>query len=267
VLNKPICVKLLFIGLLVGTAIAATSSSNAVATEVKPQPDLVKDLANTEPPPEDNDLNRLTVAALKQASDGQYLTAAAWNQAILNHNPDNPIVLFNLGNCYLRLVQTYPEALKLAQSSFEKAWTLRPDFWEAGLNLAVTQQRQGDFEEAEKTYKSLLTQSPNNPTIRINLAIIEAASERYEDALSTLTPAGKDVRAARLSAIIFMRIGKFDAARQAWKRVLILEPKGDSATIAKDRLKRLKGGETQGFPELDSDLFQLETTKEGEETH
>lgn len=266
-LIKKLCPKWLIFGLLAATAPIASSETGEVITEAEEKPDLSRDLAITEPPPKDNDLNRLTVATLKQASDGQYLTAIAWSLAILKHNPDNPIVMFNLGNCYLKIIDIYPEALMLATTAFKQTWKLRPDFWEAGLNLAVTQQKQGKINEAEKTYKTLLLEAPENATIRVNLAIILAAAEKYEDAISTLAPAGKDVTAARLSAIILMRMGKFDAARQAWKRVLLLEPKGDAALIAKDRLQRLKKGETVGFPELEADLFQLKTMKEGDETN
>ena len=111
-------------------------TGTTAATEVE-KPDLARALANTEPLPNDTDLNRLTVAALKQSKDGDFLTATAWYIAILKLYPQNAILYFDLGNCYQKLAKEYKEAKPLAKESYQKAMELRPDLWEAGLNLAV----------------------------------------------------------------------------------------------------------------------------------
>jgi Flp pilus assembly protein TadD len=234
-----------------------TGSTVALETE---KPDLTKALANTEPLPNDTDINRLTVAALKQSKDSDFLTAAAWYQAILRLHPQNAILYFNLGNCYQKLSKEYKEAKPLARENYQKAAELRPDLWEATLNLAVMDQKDGKLEDAEKTYKELLVLYPKNNTIRINLALCYLQSEKMEDALQILTPSGKDARATRLSAIILTRMNRYDDARQAWLRSLQLDPKSALGGMARNRMELLEKGEVADLTELAASLpFNSET--------
>lgn len=241
-----------------------SGAGTTVVTEAE-KPDLTKALTNTEPLPNDTDLNRLTVAALKQSKEGEYLTAAAWYQAILRLYPQNAILYFNLGNCYQKLSKEYKEAKPLARESYQKAVELRPDLWEAALNLAVMDQKDGRLEDAEKTYKDLLQRYPRNNTIRLNLALCYLQTDKMEDALEVLTPAGKDARAVRLSAIILTRQGRYDDARQAWLRSLQLDPKSALGGMAKNRMELLEKGEVADLTELAASLpFNSETEEKND---
>ncbi len=251
----------LMIWLAAGAAEVAEPSwetGTTVAAEAE-KPNLARALANTEPLPNDTDLNRLTVAALKQSKDGDFLTAAAWYIAILKLYPQNAILYYNLGNCYQKLSKDYKEAKPLAEESYQKALELRPDLWEAGLNLAVIDQKTGRMDDAEKTYKDLLVLYPKNDTIRINLALLYLQTEKLQDALEILTPAGKDARAARLSAIILTRLGRYNDARQAWLRSLQLDPKSAMGGMAKNRMELLERGEVSDLTENGSILPFSET--------
>jgi len=241
--------------------VTAASPDNVIITIAESEkPDLAKALANTEPLPNDTDLNRLTVAALKQSKEGDFLTAAAWYLATLKLYPQNAILYFNLGNCYQKLGKEYKEAKPLAKESYQKAIELRPDLWEASLNLAVIDQKAGMLDDAEKTYKDLLLRYPGNNTIRINLALCYLQTEKLEDALEILTPAAKDARAARLSAIILTRLNRYDDARQAWLRSLQLDPKSALGGMAKNRMELLEKGEISDLTELAASLpFNSET--------
>ena len=230
------------------------SEPATTTTATTEKPDLAKALANTEPPPNDTDLNRLTVAALKQSKEGDFLTAAAWYLATLKLYPQNAILYFNLGNCYSKLSDDYEDAKPLALESYRKAFELRPDLWEASFNLAVIYQQDGELETALKVYQDLLLRYPKNNSIRINLALVYLQTEKLHDALEILTPAAKDARAARLSAIILTRLGRYDDARQAWLRSLQLDPKNALGSMAKNRMDLLEKGKISDLTEISSIL-------------
>jgi Flp pilus assembly protein TadD len=258
------------LGLLLATdateVAAPTPETAATTTTAAEKPDLGKALANTEPPPNDTDLNRLTVAALKQSKKGDFLTAAAWYLATLKLYPQNAILYFDLGNCYQKLSKEYEEAKPRARESYQKAVELRPDLWEAALNLAVMDQNDGKLENAEKTYSDLLLRYPKNISIRINLALVYLQSGRLQEALDILTPAAKDARAARLSAIILTRLGRYDDARQAWLRSLQLDPKSGLGGMAKNRMDLLEKGEVSDLTEMEPSLpFNNETDEKNDQ--
>jgi tetratricopeptide (TPR) repeat protein len=259
-------VMTLLLGADVAEVSAPTPETAAPATTAAEKPDLGKALANTEPPPNDTDLNRLTVAALKQSKDGDFLTAAAWYQAIIRLYPQNAILYFNLGNCYQKLSKEYEEVTALARESYQKAVELRPDLWEASLNLAVMDQKEGRLADAEQTYSDLLKRYPKNNIIRLNLALCYLQTDRLQEALDILTPAAKDARAARLSAIILTRLGRYDDAQQAWLRSLQLDPKSALGGMAKNRMELLEKGEVDDLTEMSATLpFNSETGDNNDE--
>lgn len=102
----------------------------------------------------------------------------------LQLDPDNPAAYFDLGNA--RIMR---DELKLALTAFERATSLKPDFWEALNNQALVLYEIGNRNEAIKRWRRVL-EIENNPEPMLALAAaLHQRGTNREEALSLATTA------------------------------------------------------------------------------
>ncbi len=97
----------------------------------------------------------------------------------LQLEPDNPAAYFDLGNA--RIMR---DELKLALKAFERATSLKPDFWEALNNQALVLYEIGNRDEAIRRWRRVL-EIENNPEPMLALAAaLHQQGNNREEALS-----------------------------------------------------------------------------------
>ena len=102
----------------------------------------------------------------------------------LQLEPDNPAAYFDLGNA--RIMR---DELKLALTAFERATSLKPDFWEALNNQALVLYEIGNRDEAIKRWRRVL-EIENNPEPMLALAAaLHQRGNNREEAISLATTA------------------------------------------------------------------------------
>jgi Flp pilus assembly protein TadD/4-amino-4-deoxy-L-arabinose transferase-like glycosyltransferase len=86
-------------------------------------------------------------------------------QAQLRSDPNNPMLLINLGADYLAL-KDYPSARPILKRAVQGA----PNIWQAHNNYGIALAETGSLTEAKSELEAALKLSPNNPDITANLA-------------------------------------------------------------------------------------------------
>lgn len=121
----------------------------------------------------------------KLENSGKFSEAISCYESALNENPQNPDILFALGNVAKKM-----GAFPIAEQMFRTVYSLLPSSIEAATNLAVVISDQDRTEEAIDLYKALLANHPEHVGTWINLANtvlklgdLENAELFYEEAL------------------------------------------------------------------------------------
>ena len=135
---------------------------------------------------------------------GQLDRSRAVLEHLLRTQPEHPEALYNLG-LVLRA-----EDGEAALRALERAFALRPDFVEAGMELARAREDRGDLEEALQVLQEIVQKQPSRTDAWVNLGRVEAGMGRY-------------VR-----------------ARKAWEQALQLDPIHPQARANLEKLRRLK---------------------------
>ncbi len=86
-------------------------------------------------------------------------------QAQLRSDPNNPMLLINLGADYLAL-KDYQSALPILKRAVQAA----PNVWQAHNNYGIALAETGSLAEAKRELEAALKLSPGNPDITANLA-------------------------------------------------------------------------------------------------
>jgi len=86
-------------------------------------------------------------------------------QAQLRTDPNNPMLLINLGADYLAL-KDYPSALPILARAVQAA----PNLWQAHNNYGIALAKTGSLAEAKRELETALRLSPNNKDVLANLA-------------------------------------------------------------------------------------------------
>jgi Ca-activated chloride channel homolog len=103
--------------------------------------------------------------ALKQFIDGQL------------QNPDNPSVLYNIGNAYYKM-----KDFKAAKDHYLQALPKAPPLLKPDLlyNLGNSAFRQGELKEAVENYKAALKLNPDDQQTKENLAFVQKQLEQQQ---------------------------------------------------------------------------------------
>lgn len=183
--------------------------------------------------------------------------------------PTSPRVLYNLGNAYDRRgmldesVVQYKKAISIdpysaehynnlgcvyvqkrlyddAKKQLRIALKLEPSLALAHHNLGTVYEKEGNYKDAIKEFQIAIGLNPNSLS-HYNLACVYGHEGKLREALYhygeavALDPSS--VKALNNLGHTYLRIGMVDAAKDAWQRVLEIDPDFE---MARDNLKKLE---------------------------
>ena len=125
-------------------------------------------------------LNLEAMIALKE--DKSYVAMSKFQEA-LRTDPNNVAVRMNLGMLYIK-----HRMFKQAGIQFDRVLALMPNNQDAHLHLAIVNSgMEGyDVSKISKTYKSVLSENPDNSIAWFNLAAIQTRDKKYDQAQASL---------------------------------------------------------------------------------
>jgi Flp pilus assembly protein TadD len=183
---------------------------------------------------------------LKFSESGQHARAIEHFEQALASKPDDPRVLFALGNTARALGLARP-----AEEFFRRVLLLEPERVEALVNLANLLRAHGNFEAAELLLVPALARNPGSPELLLTLGSLYGetgdstrAREHYREALA-LRP--NYAPALGNLADLIADEGDLDAALTLYDRVLRLEPDNAQARVNRAVLHLLHGNFRDGW--------------------
>ena len=149
-----------------------------------------------------------------------------------------------LGLAYEKLAadQGDPAFLDKAEQAYRDGQSRMPTHPDLRNSLASLERRRGELDAAVGTYQAILLDDPYNASALYNLAAIFEQNSRAGEATPLLERflsfAPDDVQARVLLAKSYEDLGDLTTAREAYTRVLALDPANTGAREALDRLTR-----------------------------
>lgn len=183
---------------------------------------------------------------LKFSASGQHARAIERYEKALAQAPDDPRVLFALGNTARALGLAHP-----AEAFFRRVLALEPERVEAVVNLANLLRAQGNFEAAEALLLPALARNPEAAEVWLTLGSLYGeigdsarAAEHYRNALA-LRP--NYAPALGNLADLLADDGDLDEALALYDRALRSEPDNAQARVNRAVLHLLHGNLKDGW--------------------
>ncbi len=183
---------------------------------------------------------------LRLSGENRHAEAIDRFERALQSRPDDPRVLFALGNTARALGMSRP-----AQEFFNRVLALEPGRLEALVNLANLLRAEGNFAAAEALLAPALARNPDAPELWLTLGSTyremgdrARAEEHYREALarrSDYPPAQGNL------ADLLADKGNVDEALELYGRVLVREPKNAQAKLNRSILHLLRGNLKDGW--------------------
>jgi len=175
--------------------------------------------------------------SLDQAIDllqrGRYTQARVILERLAKNDPDNYVILYNLGMCYSDLGM-FEEAIRV----LTRVVQLLPSFPDAYVALGVAYARSGQEDSAIVALEKALELDPRNPYALRNLGAVLAKRGRYEEAIKLFEQALKelpdDPRTLYGLAAAHKALGNLGEADRYLKRLLSSEALPELREKAKD---------------------------------
>lgn len=181
---------------------------------------------------------------------GNFSEAISCYEGALKENPQNPDILFALGNVAKKM-----GAIPIAEQMFRTVYGLLPDSIEAATNLAMAISDQDRYEEAIDLYKALLAAHPEHVGTWNNIANtvlktgdIETAEIFYKEALR-LKPGS--VEALTNMAEICTQKEQYDEALAFIDKALKREKNNPFIRFNRGQILLSSGNLKDGWKELD----------------
>lgn len=125
-----------------------------------------------------NQIDQAKYEAAKKAMEaGQWQNVIKLSQEILNENPKQPVVHYNLGYAYIQLKQ-----FEKAEQAFRKATDLDPDFADAYNDRGVVLEYLGRGADAMESYEKAIEVGEHNDAF-FNLAHMKEKIGEYKEAI------------------------------------------------------------------------------------
>lgn len=113
----------------------------------------------------------------KFEAKGSHGEAIVAYEAALKESPQNPDILFALGNVAKKM-----DALPIAEQMFRACYGLVPDSLEAATNLAIVIGAQSRTDEAIELYKAILVTNPEHVGTWVNIGVAVASTGDLDNA-------------------------------------------------------------------------------------
>jgi Flp pilus assembly protein TadD len=114
---------------------------------------------------------------MKLIEQGDYENAAHYFHAQMKKHPDDPRAYHQLGFCYARL-----ELYREAGLMYLKALQLKPDYFEAELNLGTVRLLEHDLDAAAEHLNKAVALKPDCEKCHVNLAWVYYRMNRFDQA-------------------------------------------------------------------------------------
>jgi tetratricopeptide (TPR) repeat protein len=185
--------------------------------------------------------------ATELAMEGYLPEAIRYFEKLAQMTPDDADVFYRLGNAYLD-TKRLPEA----ETAYSKALELSfEDPAEIHYRLGwVEMEGRASTTEARKRFLKALEIRPDHLECLKELAHLAQVDENYEEAIDYLKTALKydseDAQVCSELGDLYEAQGKLTEAQQYWTKTIELEPDGDAAEYAREKLAEAGFEESQG---------------------
>lgn len=166
--------------------------------------------------------------AILEHKNGNLKKAEVIYIELLKDQPLNQDIYYYFGNLNISL-----NKFKDAEESFRKAIKLKPDFFQAQMNLANTIKELNKLRESEEIYKKVLKLKPNYEKAYFNLGSLQQELGRFKEAEENLNKAIElkpDFFQAYMNlGSVLKNLYKFNEAENIYKKAIELRPNYEKA--------------------------------------
>ncbi len=210
----------------------ASVKDSTVKTEVKDASTAAA--AEKAPPPQLSSTTRISAGRMFEA-EGNMPAALEQYRAATVADPNDVEAYTRTGVACNRL-QRYEEATR----AFLRAIEIAPDRAYLHNNLGFCYVLQERFDDAEKSFRNAIALRPDYKRAHMNLGAVLAQTGRTDEAVQEFEIVVPRDAAFYNLGLILASNRKFDAAEQAFRHSLALNPGSRDATLQIDRLAMLK---------------------------
>jgi tetratricopeptide (TPR) repeat protein len=160
----------------------------------------------------------------------EYEEAVSSLKALLKVNKESVLGYYYLGKAYGQM-KLYRDAV----GYFSKTLELRPDFDQAGIDMAAAYEALGDYSKAIETYKGLVGEEDSKVAVLQRLIQLLIQQRRYNDALEYLHLAvdsgygGQEIM--RKIGLIHMELDQYDEAIKIFSTMLEKDPEAHQVRL------------------------------------
>lgn len=174
-----------------------------------------------------------------------------------------PVSWYYLGRSYFM-----KRDLKRAREAFEKALSLKPDFYEARYQLGDVDQADKKFQQALEHFEKVLTVVPKHMDALLSKAFMQITLGRYEDAKPTLATAKEVDQANPTAAILDLRLERV-LRGNSWSNehkaetenyIVVTNVSAEYAAEIAERAELIRKLYNGMFPEIDRPARKYEIT-------
>lgn len=144
-------------------------------------------------------------------------------KSLVKEKPESAV-----GNYYLGKVYSQMKLYREATGYYQRALVLRPDFIQASIDMAITYEALGDYDQAINTYKAVLEDAENRAPLIQHLIQLFIQNRRYEDALVYLKKLQEmglaTLETNRKTGLIYLELERYDEAIKIFAEMLVTDP-------------------------------------------
>ena len=187
-------------------------------------------------------MNSRLDAALRLLEQKKIEEAKELLEEILADDPENPVVLYNLGMCYSELGH-YDKSIKTLKESIK----YNPDSSNALTALGYSYMLSGNDTKAEEYFKKAVEVDPENIYALQNLGGFYAKKEKYKEAIETFKKAEKVhplyPRILYALGLAYQAVGDLDNADKYFKKLANRDTEDQFTELAKTGLREIAEAE------------------------
>lgn len=210
-------------------ATAATGCNKAAHQSALPTPRVPSLIGNT-----DKLESQLSVARL-QEHQGQLRDATDRYQQLRAKNPRNATIPHRLG-----IIESKAGNHDAANAHFRKSLELDPHNPEVLADWGYSLFLQGKLDEAEQTLRLGLDESPNDPRLINNMALVLGHAGNFEESLALFRQVSGEASAWVNLGYVYSSLGNGEKATECFSKALSIDDQLESAAHALVQIAKLR---------------------------